>query len=196
MDQLERLNDPEEALRVAMQGHQSRIWTALPGILQSFNATAMTCTVQPSVQGRVKQLDGSFKDVNLPVLLDCPVQFPSGGGFSLTFPLAQGNEGLVVFSSRCIDAWWASGGIQKQALPRMHDLSDGFFLPGFFSQPRVLSNISTETVQLRSIDGETFVEVATGGVINVTAPTKINLTAPIVDVVGVLQVGGVTVIVP
>jgi hypothetical protein len=196
MDQLERLNDPEEALRVAMQGHQSRIWTALPGILQSFNAGAMTCTAQPSVQGRVKQLDGSFKDMNLPVLLDCPVLFPSGGGFSLTFPLAQGDEGLVVFSSRCIDAWWASGGIQKQALPRMHDLSDGFFIPGCFSQPRKLSNISTTTTQLRSTDGETFVEVATGGIINVTAPTKINLTAPIVDVVGVLQVNGVPVTVP
>lgn len=196
MDQRERLNDHEEALRIALEGHQSGIWTALPGILQSFNAGAMTAEVQPSVQGRLRQQDGTWKDANLPLLLDCPVIFPAGGGFALTFPLAKGDEGLVVFSSRCIDAWWYSGGIQKQARARMHDLSDGFFLPGCFSQPRKLANVSTTNVQLRSADSQTLVEVATGGVVNVKAPTQINLTAPVVDVVGVLQVNGVPVTVP
>ena len=29
--------------------------------------------------------------------------FPGGGGFALTFPVAAGDECLVVFASRCID---------------------------------------------------------------------------------------------
>jgi Phage protein Gp138 N-terminal domain len=163
MDQRERLNDPEEALRIAFEGHQSGIWTALPGILQSFDGVKMTAEVQPSVQGRLRQRDGSWKDANLPLLLDCPVIFPAGGGFALTFPLSKGDEGLVVFSSRCIDAWWYSGGIQKQARSRMHDLSDGFFLPGCFSQPRKLANVNASFPELRNTDGSIKLEVTATG---------------------------------
>jgi hypothetical protein len=163
MDQRERLNDNEEALRIALDGHQANIWTALPGILQTFDAGTMTATVQPSIQGRLRQQDGSFKDANLPLLLDCPVIFLGGGDFTWTFPLAQGDEGLVVFSSRCIDAWWASGGIQKQARARMHDLSDGFFLPKVFSQARKLSNVNTSFPELRNTDGSIKLEVTATG---------------------------------
>jgi len=163
MDQRERLNDHEEALRLAMEGHQANLWTALPAVLQSFNAGAMTCEAQPAIQGRIRQEDGSWKDVNLPLLLDCPVIFPAGGGFALTFPLAKGDEGLVVFSSRCIDAWWNSGGIQKQAFTRMHDLSDGFFIPGCFSQPRKLTNLNTSYPELRNTDGSIKFEMTATG---------------------------------
>ncbi|MGC8050122.1 Gp138 family membrane-puncturing spike protein, partial [Salmonella enterica] len=78
---------------------------------------------------------------------------------SMTFPVAQGDECLVVFASRCIDSWWQSGGIQEQAELRMHDLSDGFAILGFRSQPRALSNISTTSAQLRSDDGATFIDL-------------------------------------
>jgi hypothetical protein len=179
MDQRERLNDREEALRVAMDGHQAGIWTALPGILQSFDAAKMTCVVQPSVQGQLRQPEGSWKDASLPLLLDCPVIFPAGGGFALTFPLAEGDEGLVVFASRCIDAWWYSGGVQKQARARMHDLSDGFFLPGCFSQPRKLANVSTTNVQLRNADGSASLEITADGMLNANFPAGINLNGPI-----------------
>jgi hypothetical protein len=176
MDQRERLNDAEEALRVALQGFQAGVWTALPGILQSYDATALTCTVQPSIQGQLRQQDGSWKDVNLPILLDCPVIFMGGGAFTWTFPLTQGDEGLVVFSSRCIDAWWYSGGVQKQARARMHDLSDGFFLPKVFSQPRKLLNVNTEFPELRSTDGSIkFAATATGFKVFGTLETTGNL---------------------
>ncbi len=125
MDQRERLNDPQEALRVAMEGHQAQIWTSLPGILQSYDADKLTASVQPAVQGRLRQEDGTWKDVNLPLLLDCPVIFPAGGGFVFTFPLKKDDEGLVVFSSRCIDSWWYSGGVQKQARAKAEEVAAG-----------------------------------------------------------------------
>lgn len=179
MDQRERLNDPEEALRSALRGWQTGLWTALPGILQSFDAAKMTAEVQPSVQGQLRQQDGTWQDHNLPLCLDCPVIFPAGGGFALSFPLAQGDEGLLVFASRCIDSWWYSGGIQKQPRFRMHDLSDGFFLPGCFSQPRKLANISTQNVQLRNSDGTCSLEITLDGQLNANFPAGINLNGPI-----------------
>jgi len=168
---------------------QAGLWTAVPVIVQSFNAGAMTCELQPTIQCRVRAPDGTLSMVNLPLLLDCPVIFPSGGGFSLTFPIAKGDEGLAIFASRCIDGWWQSGGVgQAPTEIRMHDLSDGFYLPGCRSKPRALSGISGTTTQLRSDDGTTFVEVAGGGIVNVTAPTAINLNTPTVNIQGVINV--------
>ena len=81
------MDDPIRWLAVAFNGLQSKLWTALPGIIQSFDAAAMTCTVQPAIQALVRDEVGSLASVDLPLLLDCPVQFPAGGGCTLTFPV-------------------------------------------------------------------------------------------------------------
>lgn len=159
MDRRERIEDPQTSILAALQGWQSDIWTALPGVIQNFDTASMTCEVQPSIQARVTDPDGSTRWVSLPKLVDCPVVFPSGGGCTLTFPLKVGDECLVIFSSRCIDAWWQLGGVQKQLIYRMHDLSDGFVLPGPKSLPRAIPAISTTAVQLRSDDGQAYVEI-------------------------------------
>ena len=151
IDRRERQDDPVESQRAALDGRQAEIWTALPGIVQSFDPVAMTVTVQPAVAGRVTDETGKTSSVNMPLLPDVPVVFPGGGGFTLTFPVASGDECLVVFASRCIDAWWQSGGIGEPMEPRMHDLSDGFALVGVRSQARRLSPaVDSENVQIRS----------------------------------------------
>jgi len=176
MDRRERARDLQAAIKVALDGLQADIWTALPGILQSFDATKVTAVIQPSVKAQIQVQDGSWSSVTLPLCLDCPVLFPGGGGFQLTFPLAKGDEGLLVFASRCINAWWAQGGVQPQEELRMHDLSDGFFLPGVFSQPRKPSPISTTKAELRSADGSLRLSLAPGGVLEIVAPGAVHLT--------------------
>jgi phage baseplate assembly protein gpV len=179
MDRKERIDDPLAALRAAFYGMQARVWTALPGVIESFDGNAQTCVIQPGIKIPVRAEDGSVTTVALPQLVDCPAQFPSGGNCTLTFPVAQGDECLVVFSSRCIDGWWQSGGVQEQAEQRMHDLSDGFAILGFRSQPRVLKSVSASSTQLRSDDGSTYVDLnPSAQTVNIVAPGGINLTAP------------------
>jgi enamine deaminase RidA (YjgF/YER057c/UK114 family) len=192
MLQSERSADSEEALRVALDGHQAGVWTAMPAIIESFDADRLTCTAQPAIKAMVRAKDGSTSWVALPLLVDVPVCFPRGGGCTLTFPIAAGDEALIVFSSRCIDSWWQSGGVQVQAELRMHDLSDGFAIPGPFSQATKISGFSATTTQLRSNDGETFVDLdPTGQVVKVKAPAGIVLDTPIVTVTGVVNVQNV-----
>lgn len=167
MDRRERFDDPVEAARLVAEGRLKEVWTALPGQITEFNAEAMTVSVQPTVKGRITRQDGSVVSVALPLLVDVPVVFPSGGGFTLTFPLAEGDECLVVFASRCIDAWWQSGGVQEPLEPRMHDLSDGFALVGPFSQSRALPGVSGGHVQLRTDDGATYIEIQPGGKVRI-----------------------------
>ncbi|WP_455154510.1 Gp138 family membrane-puncturing spike protein [Cupriavidus campinensis] len=183
MDRRERVDDPEVALREAFDGLRAGIWTALPGIIQSFSAGGdfpLTCAVQPAIKVLVRQQDGSIVSTPLPMLVDCPVQFPSGGNCTLTFPVAPGDECLVVFANRCIDAWWQSGGIQEQAEVRMHDLSDGFVLLGFRSKPRALPNVSTTATQLRSENGSTYIEMNPAlQKVKIVAPGGFDVVAPL-----------------
>jgi len=180
VDRREYLDETEEAVRMALDERLKEVWTAMPGIVQSFNATAMTCVVQPAIKAKVTNFDRTTKLVALPLCLDCPVMFPGGGGVTLTFPVKRGDECLLVFAKSCIDAWWQQGGVQPAAEYRMHDLSDGFALVGVRSKVRALSAVSMTLAQLRTDDGLTFVSLdPTGQIVNITAPGGIVLDGPV-----------------
>ncbi len=160
----QRNPDAETALLVALQGLQSKMWTAMPGIIQSFDSAKQTVVVQVAIQLQQQQPNGSWVNVSVAPLLDVVAIFPGGGGFVLTFPIAPGDECLVVFASRCIDSWWQSGGVQPQAELRMHNLSDGFAVLGVRSQPRRILNLNNVATQLRNETGNVYVEVNGTGV--------------------------------
>jgi phage baseplate assembly protein gpV len=200
MDRRERIEDPVEGLRAALDGKQAEMWTALPGLVESFDPQAMTVAVQPAIQGMQENEAGKALAVNLPLLVDVPVVFPSGGGFTLTHPIKPGDACLVVFASRCIDGWWQSGGVAQGPDNRMHDLSDGFALVGPRARAKTLSPaVDTQRVQLRTDDGQAHVtmspdytilaqnpaakvELSPGGDVTMEASTSINLTAPVVNI--------------
>lgn len=193
MDRRELAGDPVLATLLAFQGLQSEMWTALPGIVIEFNPEMRTCSIQPAIQAGIPNPEtGEREWVNMPILLDCPVVFPGGGGYLLTFPLMEGDEVLVVFSSRCIDGWWESGELVPQMELRMHDLSDGFCIPGIESTPKVSPAISPTDVQLRSKEGDSFVSLGPEGVnvmtampVTITSATTIALVAPLITANGV-----------
>lgn len=185
----EILNDEQEALRLATDGRLSSVWTALPGIIQKVDYAKRTCEVQLSIQGRTQNADGSYQFVNLPLLVDVPIVMPSAGGFTLSLPIKANDEVLVVFASRCIDSWWQSGGVGVPMEQRMHDLSDGFAIPGPKSVPNATPLHETKA-QLTNDTGTTYLEIGTDGKIALTAPTEIDITAPLVKVTGNLTVTG------
>lgn len=189
MDRRERTENLEEAVMAALDGFQAGIWTALPCVVDNYKPADLgngTVDVKPCIQARLQKPTGEFVWVDLPMLVDCPVVFPGGGGFTLTFPIQRGDEILVVFSSRCIDAWYQLGspakesgdGIQTQPQLdlRLHDLSDGFAIAGVKSCPRSIPDISTTTTQLRSDDGATFVEVGEAEITLKAATINMNYT--------------------
>lgn len=212
-----RYEDPREAIRMATEAQRADMWTAMPGIIQSYNAQAMTAVVQVSIQLNQIAPDRSITPVTIQPLPDVPIVFPRGGGYELTFPIANGDECLVVFASRCIDNWWANGGVQSQRELRMHDISDGFAIPGPWSQKTKIANVSTKTTQLRTDDGTVYVELdnpnkrirlVAGGVVldidntskivnvsgadnfTIQANTQVTIAAPTVVVQGDLNVSG------
>ncbi|MGI4901318.1 MAG: Gp138 family membrane-puncturing spike protein [Janthinobacterium lividum] len=190
MDQRERLDSFPEALIAALDGRQANIWTTLPGIIEQVNDNA-TVVVQPAIKAQVISPDGTTKWVALPLLLDCPVVYQRGGGCTFTFPIAKGDECIVSFSARCIDAWWSSGGVQVQSEFRMHDLSDGFATVGPFSQATVIANISSVSAQLRSNDGLTYIDLnPTSQKVTIVAPGGFDVVAPLSTFSAAVMIGG------
>jgi hypothetical protein len=160
----------------AVRSLSNRIRVAIPGIVQSFDASEQTVTVRPSIRERINT-NGQISWINIPDLPDVPIYMPRAGGYTLTMPVNPGDECLVIFADMCIDAWWQSGDVQNQLEKRRHDLSDGFALIGPWSQPRVIPEYSWDTAQLRNDAGDSFVEVMQDK-INITTTSKVTVTAP------------------
>ena len=174
------------ALSESISSALSHTWSALPAYVVRYVPETLTVDLQPTIQGRITKENGEVELVNLPVLLDVPVVFPHAGGCSLTFPIKEGDECLVIFADRCIDGWWADGGVQPPFSARKHDLSDGFAICGVWSQATKLNAPSTEAVELRSDDHEAYlsihpmsheinVKTSSNYIANVSGNTTINV---------------------
>ncbi|MDU1573279.1 MAG: Gp138 family membrane-puncturing spike protein [Pantoea sp.] len=181
----------QQAMKVLSDTIFSMLRVSMPGIIQSFDPIACTCTVQPAISGQVADEAGQFKSAPLPLLVDVPVVFPRGGGCTITFPVKAGDECLVVFSDRCIDFWWQNGGVQEAVDPRQHDLSDAFAFIGPQSQAEVIGNISTSTLQMRTDDGAAYIELDPNShAVNIVAPGGLNVTTPLAKFSAAVTING------
>lgn len=175
----------------------NQIRVAMPGIIQSFDPHAVTCTVLTAIKGNDSGVNGT-ESGDLPLLVDVPVVFPRGGGCTLTFPVKAGDECLLIFSDRCIDFWWQSGGVQESIDTRQRDLSDAFAIVGPQSQAQKISGISTTAAQLRTDDGAAFIEVDAGHDITVETSGKLTanaqggteITSPTIVLNGAVTING------
>lgn len=100
-----------------------------PGRITSYDPTKRTAEVAIGLAQVLA--DGST--MPYPPIVDCPVVTLQGGGVGAQFPIANGDECLIFFSDRCIDAWATNGGSNPPPDGRLHDLSDGFVLVGLNS---------------------------------------------------------------
>ena len=171
---MNRTHDRIEQQRRIFDSYAIDLRVAAPGIIQSVDVARQTCTVQLAIREKLRDNEGNIKDVDIPILPDVPFFVYSGGGYCLTLPIKPGDDCLVVFGDDCIDAWWQSGGVQNQVERRRHDLSDGFAIVGFRSQPNVVSGYSANTAQLRNESGDAYIEIS-GSNINIVASGKVNV---------------------
>ncbi len=83
-----------------------------------------------------------------PPLVQVPFIVLGGGGSSLTFPIAKGDNCLLLFCDFEIDRWWESGEAQPSNYDRKHDISDAFAIIGVHSMVDLLQGYS-QYVQLK-----------------------------------------------
>ncbi|MGP1572933.1 Gp138 family membrane-puncturing spike protein [Aggregatibacter segnis] len=160
MNYEQSLATPETAVDRQIQQDRLNLHTALPAKVVSFDPANQTVTL--AIQIKMQLADGTGADI--PPLVDVPVSFPRGGGFAVTFPLKAGDEGIAIFSERCIDGWWQNGSASTPLDFRLHDLSDAMFIPGICSVPRAIGEFFTDGLSMQTLDGGTYIRIVNGAI--------------------------------
>lgn len=162
------------------------IYTCLPAsivnVYKSGNATVIDA--QPLIDYRFS--DGT--SLVRPICEGVPVQWPSGGGASLTFPIKTGDMVLLVYCMSSIDEWKHSDGT-KSITPthkRYHDSADAIAITGLFTTLKHPSDENVSSVVLKHNDGTSAkakVEIEESGkiIINAGSGSTIELGEGAVD---------------
>lgn len=173
-----------EVIRAALDARAANVHTALPASVISYDSAAQTVNVQPLVKRVVQDFEEGLELVeSLPQIPNVPVAFPRSGGDWITFPIAAGDTGLLVFCERSIDTWRATNRESDPGSVRMHNLSDAVFLPGLSATAAALTTSATATVinvasalHLGGLNPAEFVALATK-VLNELQAFKADLDA-------------------
>lgn len=151
------------------------IKVAFPAIVNKVNADG-TVDIQPAIRDRVKNLNNQFEYIQLPVIPNVPVCFPSGGGYSISMPVAIGDECLAVICDSSFDYWWLYGGIQNPVEIRRHDLTDAIAIMGIKNNTKATSFPSGLTIK-----GPSIQLALSNGRIDVTGSLYVNGKEVLVD---------------
>lgn len=146
-----------ESLRFFWEAVAKTIRTTVPGIVVRYQpGPPPRVTVRPAMD--LLLADGTTTP--RPVLTDVPVVWPSGGGFTFTWPLEPGDAVLVAFCERDISGFKADRLARRLPSNRVMSEADAVVLPGFGPTEPVPA--TTVGVALQTDDGETAVIVEDG----------------------------------
>lgn len=134
-----------DVLQLTNEKLKRSIFTGLPAVVVEYNAAQSIATVLPLVDAVYS--DGVVKKSQL--IYNIPVQWPSGGGGIISFPIKQGDTGWVAFACRSIDEWvYGDGGSVVPASSRTLDYNDAIFIPGITTVNTSL-NPDPDNVQIK-----------------------------------------------
>lgn len=153
--------------RKRMMKHEAR----LPAIVMSYDRVRNVATVRPLIQ----MLKTNGVTVQRASIASVPVLALGGGGYNITFPLANGDLGWIEASDRDISLFLQS---MKSAPPSdflIHRFAHGHFVPDAFRQYTFDSADDASSMVIQNYAGNVKICLDPAA-IRVIAPT-VNITA-------------------
>lgn len=117
-----------------LETRAAQTWTALPGIVRSYNTSTQLAVVQPAVQDFSVDADGERTDRSLPEIPDVPVAWVGGAGQFFHPGLEAGDEVLIVISSLDPSIWHRTGSVSKAADLGRNVPAHAFAIPCVYSR--------------------------------------------------------------
>lgn len=130
----------------AVESYARDEYHAGPAMVTAVNG--QTVTVQPQIKKPAINPNGSQVTEARPYIYNVPVVWPSGGRFRISFPVAVGDTGLLVYCDQSLDIWKSGGGIVDPADFRLNDINDAVFIPGLNPSNASWTNPSATTIQI------------------------------------------------
>lgn len=155
------MTSQSEFIKQSFHELMKNVGTSIPGHILAFNPKTQTAQVQIDI----KRVEIGGKQVDIPPYINVPVHI-YGGDYVIEIELKSGDEGLIIFSQRCIDTWLNNGGVANNPILRFHDMNDGLFIPGFRSQPKAISDFQNNGIRMRNRSGNQYVWLKNDGAIN------------------------------
>ena len=138
-------------LRLVLDEFRRTLLTSVPGIVEEFDPETRRARVQPALQMRLS----SGKLLSQAPLLDVPVIFPSGGGYTMLFQLVPGDPVQVFFTHRGLSEFKQSLAESPPSPGRIISATDAVLIPGWGGRAGelALSPAVEEGVSLQREDG-------------------------------------------
>jgi len=141
------------AIRKALRWWLMDYYTALPGVVVSYDGTKRRAVIQPGL--RLLNVDGSSE--SRPPLHDVPVVQPWGNGHGVHLPLARGDCVMLLFSMRDIGSFKDNLAESDAAPGRMMSMGDAVAFPGW--GPSEITPAADSGVIVQSNDGATYARI-------------------------------------
>lgn len=164
------------------------------GTIESFNPANQTAEVSINFKRLINEELREYA-----VLIDVPCVVMNGGGGGISFPIAKGDNCVILFNDRDIDNWYASGAVMAPNSARTHSMSDAIALVGINSLASSISDylssgtkiwyggamikLENSTITIENGAGGTV--VLSGGNITVTG-SKVDVNAAAINLNGVV----------
>jgi len=113
-------------LREAMRENVKGLHFGIPARVEAYTPGTATRAPTADVSPWLQEDDGT----DWPVIQDCPIAYPRGGGFAGQWPLAAGDSVWLWFGERSLDQWLEYGGKRPPGGTRILDLADAVVWPG------------------------------------------------------------------
>lgn len=180
VDRLSRQASLNSLIDDSVETRLKDLHTCTPGIIQSFDTQTKRAKIQPAIT-RVL-VNGNL--IAMPKLINCPLGIMRFNGFAITVPVKSGDECMIHFTERSLDAWIQFGDVRGPTDIRIHHESDAYFLPVHTSESNPLNSYDADNVVIRNdtndqkitlfANGDITIDSPANATINTTGETTIN----------------------
>lgn len=173
------------AIPFAIEQWMKGVWTAMPGIVDTYEPTTRRARVSPAIAAEFT--DGSVQERGL--LVNVPVVSPSCNGYLITYVLKKDDPVLLVFSMRGLATFKKEYAAGASPGGGMFAASDAMAIPGFgpammddvFRTPNNVRGTGVDGmstgIAIQSKDGKSHISIGDDGIVLSAKSIKFVTTA-------------------
>lgn len=165
--------DSTELTKLLIEQRLDKVNTTTVGKVIKYNAEQQTVDVEPLVK---RTYSDGFALTNV-VLVDVPLQFPSGGSGQLSFPMKEGDNVLLLYCDKEINSWKSSTGEEQVATTskRKFNRADAVAIAGVAPTSYTLQP-HADNVELKFTDAGSAIKLIPDGSIEISQNDETKLT--------------------